>query len=185
MAPAPAAAPVAAPAPAAPAPPGSTTVSTVSTVSIEPLPAPPPRPVVSPQWQPAPDCTDDAQKRALALQRAERRRGRAMVASGWSLFGAMYVSSALLGTATIDLAGSDDRARAYGQRMLLPVAGPFMAAFVSRTATGALMTAMLGAAQATGLVLATAGHVRLHRLRREMRLSASVAGPTMGMRLQF
>jgi hypothetical protein len=108
-----------------------------------------------------------------------------MVGAGWSIFGAMYVSSALVGTASIDLAGDDDRARAYGHRMLLPVAGPFMAAFVSRTATGALMTAMLGAAQATGLVLATAGHVRLHRLRREMRLTASVAGPTVGLRMQF
>jgi hypothetical protein len=158
----------------------------------EPVPASPPPPaqvvstaLVTSSVQPACDCESDAAKRALALHRSERRRGRAMVASGWSLFGAMYVSTALLGTASIDLAGDDERARAYGQRMLVPVAGPFMAAFVSRTATGALMTAMLGAAQATGLILATAGHVRLHRVRREMALSASVAGPTLGLRLQF
>jgi hypothetical protein len=108
-----------------------------------------------------------------------------MVASGWALFGSMYLSSALVGTASIDLAGDDERQRAYGQRMLLPVAGPFMAAFATRSATGALMTAMVGAAQATGLVLASVGHMRLRRLRREATLTASVAGPAVGLRMRF
>lgn len=136
----------------------------------KPEPATPP--TIRLQWQPI--DPPDPDHLARLRHRAAISRAKTMTIGGWSTVGVSYLFSAIAGTTALDIATApDDPLRRYGRRMLIPVAGPIMAAFEARTASGALLTALLGVGQVVGLGVATVGHVRLRRLRRELRLSAS------------
>ena len=101
--------------------------------------------------------------------------------SGYTMFGTSYLVSALIGTISLDVASNVGGSGTYGRRMLIPVAGPFMAIPRADSATGGLFTAMVGVIQLGGLVLGTAGVVKYKRADRKLRLSADAGG----IKLQF
>lgn len=158
VAPVPVAAPVAtAPVATAPATPAAApTIPARISVDLTPHPMAPPSKA---EW--------------LRLQRvSEMSRARSLRAAGWATLGGTYGFSALIGTIALDSAGSN-RGRRYGAWMTLPVAGPFVSAFHTRTATGALVTTSLGVAQAAGLAMALIGGSRYRRLKRQLSLAAA------------
>jgi hypothetical protein len=180
--------------------PAGSPVVVVNTTTV-PAPAPAPAPAVAapaphPSWnvpvQPAPVATvpsriavdfhphpmapPTAAQQARSFKVAEVSRARGLRIGGWATLGSSYAFSALVGTITIDTAGTD-RMRHFGYWMTVPVVGPFAAAFHSRSATGALLTTSLGVAQAAGLGMAIVGGFRHRRLKRELTLTAM---PTRG-----
>jgi hypothetical protein len=116
---------------------------------------------------------------------AELSRARNLRIGGWVTLGSSYLFSALVGTVAID-AGSE-RIRHYGYWMTVPVAGPFAAAFHTRSATGALLTTSLGIAQAAGLGMAIVGGARHRRLKRELSFTAmpTRGGGHVGLTMRF
>ena len=91
--------------------------------------------------------------------------------SGWTLAGTAYGVSLLVGAIKLDT-DSSTHGQAYGRWMYGPVVGPIGAATHAETATGALLTLSLAAAQVTGVTLGIVGTVRRSRLRRGPRLTA-------------
>ncbi len=135
----------------------------------EPAPPPPPAPTyVAPALNP----------RLVAL-RHQRNSGMGMAISGYTLFGTSYLISALIGTISIDYANDVGGSGTYGRRMLIPIAGPFMAIPRADSATGGLFTGLVGVVQVAGFALGTAGAIRLGRANRELRLSAETGGLTL------
>ncbi len=104
-----------------------------------------------------------------------------MIATGWSLLGVTWAVSAFTGAVAIDLArpGGDAARVRWGQWMMVPLGGPFVAATRSRLATGALLTGSLGAAQVAGFVVAIVGHHRMRKVRAHA-LSFAAAPTTTG-----
>lgn len=100
----------------------------------------------------------------------DRSSGIAFLASGLALFGSAYLSSSLAGVANIDRKFEDPRddarARAYGNRMLIPIVGPWVAISQSDSATKGWFTGLAGVAQGVGIALATVGAIRLSRAHR-------------------
>jgi hypothetical protein len=177
-APAPAVAPAPAPA-AAPAP------APAWVVPVQPAPAAAPsRIAVDLYPHPIADPTPEQIERSR--RQAELDRARNLRVGGWVLLGTTYGLSALIGTIALDVAGSD-RIRAYGASMVIPVAGPFIGAFQTRSATGALLTVSMGAAQAAGLGMAIVGGSRHRRLKRELSLMAmpTRGGGHVGVSMRF
>ncbi|EDM75155.1 hypothetical protein PPSIR1_07987 [Plesiocystis pacifica SIR-1] len=146
-----------------------------------PAPPPPPAPTVSPTvagtGAPSPVIIDPR----VAHLRHQRNSGMGMAISGFTMFGTTYLISALIGTISLDYAEDVGGSGTYGKRMLIPVAGPFMAIPRADSATGGLFTGLMGVAQIGGLVLGTAGAVRFGRANRQLALSASSGG----LQLQF
>ncbi len=115
-----------------------------------------------------------------------------MLGAGFGVFGLSYLGSAFYGAQVADgssdvfdpelgpFAGQDDgRRRAYGYRMMIPVAGPFAAAAVAPSATTALLSSLAGVAQVAGLSMGIAGAViwgkeRKRRKMEQVALSGSV-----------
>jgi hypothetical protein len=128
-----------------------------------------------------------------------RNRGMGMTVAGFTIFGSFYLISAAMGTMAIDNAFAFDwetpdeweakRRETFGKRLVIPVAGPFLAVPHAGSATGGLATAMLGVAQIAGLTLGTLGAVRLAKARRQHRFAMGIAptpeGTTMSMSLRF
>ncbi|MCH9680740.1 MAG: hypothetical protein K0V04_04830 [Deltaproteobacteria bacterium] len=176
-----------APAPAAPAP-------DPSWVAPATQPAPAPAPVaVSPvpsrvhvDLHPHPMAAPSQAERDRLRKVSARSRARSVAVAGWATLGGTYGFSALVGTIAIDSAGTN-RGRNYGLLMTMPVAGPFIAAFQTNSATGALLTTSLGVAQAVGLGMAIVGTVRHRRLKRELTLAAAPApgGGHVGIAMRF
>ncbi len=156
--------------------PADTTAAPIIIVTSEPAPAPPPPMLVAPP--PAPAVIFDPQRAAL-MQR--RNSGLGMTISGFTMFGTSYLISALIGTISIDYANSVGGSGKYGRRMLIPIAGPFMAIPRADSATGGLFTAFLGVVQVGGFVLGTAGAIKFGRAKRQLELSANGGG----MQLRF
>ncbi|PRQ02810.1 hypothetical protein ENSA5_20750 [Enhygromyxa salina] len=144
-----------------------------------PQPPPPPayQPAIPGSSAPSPMIVDP---RVAALKH-QRNSGLGMTISGYTLFGTSYLISALIGTISLDLASDVGGTGTYGQRMLIPVAGPFMAIPRADSATGGLFTGFLGVIQAGGFVLGTAGAIKFGRANRQLRLSADAGG----LQLQF
>lgn len=99
-------------------------------------------------------------------------RGKGLMIAGWSIFGATYLISTLVGTTAIDQARcdrgggfdegdlgctTDESRRRYGRRMLVPVVGPFMAV---ATEYGDPEAVFLGINQVAGLVMGIVGTIR-------------------------
>ncbi|MFO7563063.1 MAG: hypothetical protein R6X02_10510 [Enhygromyxa sp.] len=152
--------------------------------------APPPAPEPAPQPAPPPPAYTPAQPgthapspmlvnpRVAALKH-QRNSGIGMTISGYTLFGTSYLISALVGTISIDYARDVGGSGTYGRRMLIPLAGPFIAIPRADTATGGLFTGLVGVVQVTGFILGTAGAVRLGRANRELMLMADSGGLTL------
>ncbi len=151
--------------------PAADTAAPIIIVTSEPAPAPPPPVLIAPA--PARPTFMDPQRAALLHQ---RNSGLGMTISGFTMFGTSYLISALIGTISIDYANSVDGSGKYGRRMLIPIAGPFMAIPRSDSATGGMFTALLGIIQVGGFVLGTAGAIKYGRANRRIQLSANSGG---------
>jgi hypothetical protein len=116
-----------------------------------------------------------------ASLKQRRNSGIGMTISGYTMFGTSYLISALIGTISLDYAADVGGTGKYGRRMLIPIAGPFIAIPRADSATGGLFTGFLGVIQVAGFVLGTAGAIKLGRANRELRLSANSGG----LQLQF
>ena len=183
-------APAAAPDPASPAPDANAPTAEVapegqSSALIEPsfdgsAPSteyPPPVDVTPPPPEVQPPPPPPPAYPARPRRDPDRSSGIAFLASGLALFGSTYLSSTLIGAAVMDL--DDDEAarrRAFGNRMFVPVIGPWMAVPKAGSATGAWFTGLLGVAQAAGVALTTVGAVRLGRANRRRLEQVSVGG---------
>jgi hypothetical protein len=143
------------------------------------LVVPPPEytPVIPGTGAPTPMLVDPY----IASLKHRRNSGIGMTISGYTLFGTSYLISALIGTISLDYAADVGGTGKYGRRMLIPIAGPFMAIPRADSATGGLFTGFLGVIQVAGFVLGTAGAIKLGRANRELRLSADAGG----LQLQF
>jgi hypothetical protein len=137
----------------------------------------------------------DPYERAL---RKQRRAGLGMTIGGFALFGTTYLASAYAGVSAIDEGrgvdgdGSrDDREVAYGQRLLIPVVGPFVAAAAAPSATEGLATVLAGVAQTASLAVGIAGSVIYVRAKRKSmeRLAVTVTprigGASLGISGRF
>lgn len=126
--------------------------------------------------------------------------------AGWSIFATGYLVSVAVGAAAVDGPGYETdpevlreidqhlprRNRvAYGQRMMVPVVGPFIAAPLTTSASASVATAAIGVAQAVGIVVGTIGTVQYARDRKAARRVQLGAGPMPGggaqaqLRLRF
>jgi hypothetical protein len=144
----------------------------------------PPAPQIAVTPTPKPSPVD----RSITRQ---RRAGLGMMIAGWSLFGLTYLTTAFYGTIAIDQADGvfeediDDPftttpSKKYGRRLLIPIAGPFIAAPAAPTATQGFGTALAGTLQVTGLALGIAGTVLYVKAKRRGRELAFGAAPTLG-----
>lgn len=154
--------------PPAPPPPPATTVV---------VPPPAYAPVVPGTLAPSPMIVDPH----IAALKHQRNSGIGMTISGYTMFGTSYLISALIGTISLDYAADVGGTGKYGRRMLIPIAGPFLAIPRADSATGGLFTGFLGVIQVAGFALGTAGAIKLGRANRQLRLSADAGG----LRLQF
>src|SRR5690606_26933723 len=102
----------------------------------------------------------------IAALRHQRNSGLGMTISGYTIFGTSYLISALVGTISLDLAADVGGTGTYGRRVLIPVAGPFVAIPRADSATGGLFAGSLGVIQVGGFVLGTAGAIKLGRANR-------------------
>jgi hypothetical protein len=153
--------------PPAPPPPATTVV----------VPPPAYVPVVPGSHAPSPMIVDPH----IAALKHQRNSGIGMTISGYTMFGTSYLISALIGTISLDYAADVGGTGRYGRRMLIPIAGPFLAIPRADSATGGLFTGFLGVIQVAGFALGTAGAIKLGRANRQLRLSADAGG----LRLQF
>ncbi|KIG13912.1 hypothetical protein DB30_07407 [Enhygromyxa salina] len=158
--------------------PGDGTDAPIIVVTPAPAPQPPPPPppayqtAVPGSMAPSPMIVNP---RVAALKQ-QRNSGLGMTISGYTIFGTSYLISALVGTISLDLAADVGGTGVYGKRMLIPVAGPFLAIPRADSATGGLFTGFLGVVQIGGLVLGTAGAIKFGRANRQLRLSANSGG---------
>lgn len=159
-------------------------------VVTAPAPAPAPQPAVAPQPAPPPPAYVPAQPGThapspmlvnprIAALKHQRNSGIGMTISGYTIFGTSYLISALVGTISIDYARDVGGAGLYGRRMLIPLAGPFMAIPRADSATGGLFTGLVGVVQVGGFLLGTAGAIRLGRANRELLMMADSGGLTL------
>ncbi len=130
----------------------------------QPAPAPAPAPQI--YVQPGPPAPI-----APPPPRVNPNRGLGLTVAGFSMFGVSYLITAASGTVAID-AGSPE----VGRPLLIPVAGPFIAATRVGTATGGFGLAFVGVVQLAGLAMGIAGSVKLAKSRREARFAASSGG---------
>jgi len=154
------------------------TAAPVIVVAAAPAPQPPPPTYVGAQpgaTVPSPMLMNPR----LAALKHQRNSGIAMTISGYTMFGTSYLISALIGTISLDYAADVGGSGTYGRRMLIPIAGPFMAIPRSDSATGGLFTGLVGLIQVAGFTLGTAGAIRLGRANRDLRLSADTGGLTL------
>jgi hypothetical protein len=155
-------------------------------IVVTTAPPPPPAPVAPPpvyvpvvpgSLAPTPMLVDPH----IAALKHQRNSGIGMTISGYTMFGTSYLISALIGTISLDYAADVGGTGKYGRRMLIPIAGPFLAIPRADSATGGLFTGFLGVIQVAGFALGTAGAIKLGRANRQLRLSADAGG----LRLQF
>lgn len=180
-------APVVAPAPAPAAAPAPVPAPQASwTVPVEPAPAVAVPSRIAIELHPQPMAVPSREQQEYSRRMADVSRARSLKVAGWATLGSTYAFSALIGTIAIDTA-QRDRMQSYGYSMLIPVAGPFAAAFQTRSATGALVTISLGVAQAAGLGMALVGGARHRRLKREIGFTAmpTRGGGHVGMSMRF
>jgi hypothetical protein len=182
-APAPVVAPAPAPAPAAQPAPAPAWIVPVQPAAASPAPAMPSR--IAIDLHPHPLPAPSPEQLELSRRNAELSRAQSLRIGGWVTLGTTYLFSALVGTVAIDT--GSQRIQRYGYWMTLPVAGPFGAAFQTRSATGALLTTSLGVAQAVGLGMAIVGGSRHRRLKRQLTLTAmpTRGGGHVGLSMRF
>lgn len=160
-------------------------------------PSPPqPVPVASPAAAPGsgvPVSTPDEADEERRWRQRQHSKFRGMMISGFTILGAVYGGSVLVGALAIDLSRDDDDERRlrYGRRMFIPFGGPFAAAPVSRSATLGVLTVAAGAGQLLGLSLGIAGAVKLReypnleRKRFAFGVAPTPDGASVGLRGRF
>jgi hypothetical protein len=151
-------------------PPPETSEAAIANGWDEPEPEPEP---AEPRPTPDPEAQRAAVEAAAAKEAQDRRawqlrqhnRFRGMMISGFTILGAVYGGSVLVGALAIDLGhdNDSDRQLRYGRRMFIPLGGPFAAAPVSRSATLGVLTVAAGAGQVLGLSLGIAGAVKMRQ----------------------
>lgn len=127
------------------------------TYQQQPQPVPPPQPV-----QPT----------------YNRNRGLGMTVAGFSIFGVSYLISAISATVAIDT-GDPQR---LGRPLLIPVAGPFISAARSPSATLGFGLGFVGVIQLAGLGMGIGGAVMLGKARRNAPQMSFTPG---GVKLRF
>jgi hypothetical protein len=100
-----------------------------------------------------------------------RNRGLGLTIAGFSIFGFSYLIAAASGTVAIDAGDAD-----VGRPLLIPVAGPFIAATRVGSATFGFGLAFAGVIQLAGLGMGVGGAVMLGNSRRKAALSAAPGG---------
>lgn len=144
----------------------------------QPQPQPPQQQPV-PQWgspQPPPPTYQPMPAPAPMPPRPNPNRGMGMMIAGFSIFSISYLITAGVGTALID-----NGRQATGRPLLIPVAGPFIAASRQPYATVGFGLGFVGVIQLAGLGMGVGGAVMLGTARRQARLSANAGG----LQLQF
>jgi hypothetical protein len=122
---------------------------------------------------PDPRAVAERQERLEAELRRDKEIGVGMAAGGFSVFGASFLITALAGAITIDNgnADNDEREVQLGQALMIPVAGPFVGAARTRSATGAFGSALVGVIQVSTLTVGIIGSVKIARSNRQLRMS--------------
>ncbi|MFV8755037.1 hypothetical protein ACNOYE_31190 [Nannocystaceae bacterium ST9] len=103
--------------------------------------------------------------------RVRRNHGLGWTFLGFGMFGTTYVITASVGAMVIDNGYSR-----VGQAMLVPVAGPFIAASHTARASDGFMLASAGVFQVAGLAMGIAGAVMLAKARKAHRRVALGSG---------
>lgn len=146
--------------------------ATAAPEAPQPEPAPTeaaqPAVVPAPVYQPAPQPMPEP---IPAPPPVNRNRGLGLMIAGISVFSFSYLISAVVGVIMIDTNSPE-----IGQRLLIPLAGPFMAIGPANTATGGFGLAFVGLAQVAGFGMAIGGGVMFGRSRSQARLSAAPGG---------
>lgn len=118
----------------------------------------------------------------------QRRRGKGMMIGGWTLFGASYLTTAMIGaiisdtTSTCDnVTGEDDICNRHrGAALFVPVVGPLIGIrSFDETAIGAMFGVVSFLAQSAGLAMGIAGTVLFVRDGKQRR-AAQQAGLHLG-----
>lgn len=127
-----------------------------------------------------------ARLRAERLDRKELRGARTMIAVGGALFGVFYLGGTLAAATELDRIGEDGQidpserdARRVSQLMMIPVAGPLVAAPFGEDRGDKAALAVHGVIQGIAAGVLIGGAVRLARDRRARRLEVS-ASPMLG-----
>lgn len=112
-----------------------------------------------------------------------------MTAGGFAGLLGVYVLTSLVGVIVADVKDDNPRLHRYGRRLLIPVAGPWIAISDTRSATAAWFTGFSGVLQAAGLVLGMVGAIRLgtHRAKTRLAFDGSMhpGGGRLGVTLRF
>ncbi len=158
----------------------------------QPAPQPYGQPAPQPYGQPAPQPYSEPQPYAQP-QPAEpppRRRGKGMMIAGYTVFGASYLTTALIGAAIYDSSGTvcDDIVGGNGCRrpglvLFVPVVGPLIGIrdlSSDGSATGTLAGVLSFLAQGAGLALGIAGTVLYVRDGKRQRAAQQQAGLHVG-----
>jgi hypothetical protein len=103
--------------------------------------------------------------------RPNPNRGLGMAISGFSIFGVSYLITAGIGAVAID-AGDPE----VGRPLMIPIAGPFIAAARLDSATAGFGLGFVGIIQAATLGMGIAGSVMLAKARKNSRVSANAGG---------
>lgn len=139
-------------------------------VQPTPTPAPGPAPIAqpyaNPQPYPGPQPYAEPQPYPPAYPgpapaaEAPRSRRKGLMIGGWTMLGASYLFTALVGAIISDsktICEDPARCQRLGYYMMIPVAGPFIATGPSNTATGSIFLGLVGVVQTAGLIMGIAG----------------------------
>lgn len=133
-----------------------------------PTSAPAPGPYANPQPYPAQPQPYPANPQPYADPNdnngypapATRSRRKGMMIGGWTMLGASYLFTALIGAIISDsktICEDPARCQRLGYYMMIPVAGPFIATGPSDSATGSIFLGLTGVIQTAGLILGIVG----------------------------
>ncbi len=113
------------------------------------------------------------------------RKARRLAITGYSMLGSVYAASILMGAIAIDVGAPE-----WGVSMMVPVAGPFVAAGYAITGTGSVTAGMgtlaIGAVQVAGLTMGIVGTRRARRLKNvSLAATPTRGGGHVAMRWRF
>ncbi len=206
--------PTAEPAPGYPAP-GSADDATPASGYPAPAPVdephPEPDPGPPPEYAPPPTpvfATAPPPPAYAPGPRVNPNAGMGLMVTGFSAWAVLYLITVGVGAMSIDQCANQDnsstspfydpcsadeaqRNEKFGQRLMIPFAGPFIAIPHAGSATCSLGTAVLGVLQVGALAMGIAGAAKLSKSRKRARMSMSLAptpmfdGAAAQVRLRF
>lgn len=134
-------------------------------VAPAPAPTPTPQPYAQPDPYAQPQPQPYAQPQPYQEQEKPRRRGKGLMIAGWSMFGAMYLTTAFVGAAVYDASGTvcdlggGDSCRRPGLPLVIPVVGPLVNIGTYDSVSLATLGIVSFLVQAAGLSMGIAGTV--------------------------